>query len=106
MEPLLNSKSGRRIIITVTIVLAIVFEIVWALEPRNLSFPYSTEAIQAIHAYVANRSEATEMTMREQLDRNVARNIRNYRILLGVMLVADPAAIYFLWNYGGTKPTA
>jgi hypothetical protein len=92
-------------VIRFVIVVAIVFEIGWALlEPRNSSWPRSSETVQAIHEWQARPSDAAKAAMLEQMHRDVVRNTRHGQILLGLMLVADIVAIYFLWNYGVKKP--
>jgi hypothetical protein len=96
----------NRRVIRFAIVVAVVFEIIWSLEPRNMSWPRSSETAQAIHVWQASPSDSTKAAMLEQTDLDVARNTRHGQILLGLMLVADIVAIYFLWNYGVTKPAA
>jgi hypothetical protein len=100
----LNIMRENRILIRLAIVASIFFEIIWALEPRNLLSPRSAGTIQAIHAYQASPSDTTKATMLEQMHRDGARHVRDGQILFGLMLVADIVAIYFLWNYGVTKP--
>jgi len=88
------------------ILAVILAEICWALEPRNFSFPRSAETVQAIHAYQASPTVKTKAALLEQTKRDVSRNERPGEILLGLMLVADVAAVYFLWNYGAKKIAA
>jgi hypothetical protein len=74
MEPLLDTKTGRRIIIRVVIVVAIIFEF-WP-QLTNLSLPRSPETVQAIHAYQLNPSEAMKAAMLVQMHRDVLHNER------------------------------
>ena len=96
----------NRTVIRLAIVAAIVFELVWALEPTNLLLPRSQETVQAIHAYQASPSAANKAAMLEQMHHDGQRNARRGQILLGLMLFADIVVIYFFWHYGNTRPAA
>lgn len=96
----------NRRVIRFVIIVAVMFEIIWALEPRNGLLPRSPETVQAIHAYQASPSDATKATMLEQFHGDSSRNARHGQILLGMMVLADIFIIYFFWNYGVTKPAA
>jgi hypothetical protein len=96
----------NRVFIRVAIVVAIIFEMHWALELRNGLMPRSPATVQAIKVYQASPSEATKATMLEQMHRDSSRNARHDQVLLVIMLLVDFAAIYFFWNYGVKKPAA
>src|SRR2546430_62515 len=96
----------NRRVVRFLIAVALVFEIIWALKPRNGLLPRSPETVQAIHGYQASLTDAAKATMLEQVHRDSARNARHDQILLGLMLLADIVVIYFFWNYGVTKPAA
>jgi len=96
----------NRILIRLAIVVAIVFELAWTFQLRNLSSPKSPETVQAIHVYQASPTAENKATMLEQIHRDVSHNARHGQILFGLMVLADIAAIYFFWNYGVTKPAA
>jgi hypothetical protein len=93
-------------LIRTAIIVATVFELYWGVAPRNLAFPHSPEAVQAIRAYQASPSAETKATMLEQLHRNVLHNEHRLQALSGLMLLVDVAAIYFFWNYGIKKSAA
>lgn len=41
--------------------------------------------------------------MFDQIQRDISHNMRNNEICFALMLAADMAAIYFLWNFGIKK---
>ena len=96
----------KRVFIRVVIVVAIVFEMLWALGPRNGLMPRSPATVQAINAYQASPSEATKATMLEQMRRDSSRNAQHDLVLLVLMLLVDFAVIYFFWNYGNKRSAA
>ena len=93
-------------LIRYAILAAILAELWWAFQPRNLSSPKSEQMIAAIHTYQANPSAEAEAAMLEQAHRDSSRNARHGQIILGTMLLADVIVIYFFWNYGAKKVTA
>ena len=88
------------------IVAAILAEAWWALKPRHLMFPRSEQTVAAIHAFQASSTPENKSAMLEQMRRDSDRNILHGRIQLGLILLADVAAIYFFWNYGVKKNAA
>jgi hypothetical protein len=88
------------------ILAAILAEVWWSLQIRNLSVPRSEQTIAAIHAFQASSTPQNKAAMLEQMHRDIARNILHGRLQLGLMLLADIAAIYFFWNYGVKKNAA
>jgi hypothetical protein len=96
----------KRLLIRSAIIVAIVLQIKWSFELRHGSLPRSPETVTAANAYKANPTEATRATLSALMRQDVRRNSRNDLVLLAIMLLADSAAIYFLWNHGVKKPTA
>jgi hypothetical protein len=90
-------------LIRFAIVAAILVQALWAFQYRNLDLPRSAQTIAAIHAYQTSPSADTKAAMIAQMDRDASRNIRRGRIILGLMVVADVAVIYLLWNHGVRK---
>lgn len=89
------------------LILAVIFaQAWWAFQYRNIDLPRSAQTVAAIHAYQVGPSANTKAAMLEQMDRDASRNRHRDQIMLGLMLVADVGAIYFLWNYGYKKIAA
>jgi len=96
----------KRNLIRAAIVAVFVLQLFWVLQPRNGSFPRSPETVQAIDAYNANRSAATQATLLAQLRKDVMHNEHRALAILGLMLLGDAVAIYGLWSYGNRRRTA
>jgi hypothetical protein len=96
----------NRKLIRLLIVLAVVVEALWALQPRKPGYPRSPETVQAEQTYKASPSAETEATYLDQIRRDISHNARDWQIMVGFMLLVDAVAIYFFWNYGVTKPAA
>lgn len=96
----------NRAFVRATIVVVIIFELLWALELRNGFLPRSPETVEAIKDYQTSPSETTKATMREQMKRDSSHNTQHDQILLVILLLIDLTAIYFFWNYRAKKPSA
>jgi len=96
----------KRLLIRSSIIVAIILQVMWSLELRHGALPRSPETVAAANAYKANPTEATRATLSALMRQDVRRNSRNDLVLLAIMLLADVAAIYFLWNHGLKKPPA
>ncbi len=92
----------NRTLIRSALIAAIILQIMDALELRNGLLPRSPETVAASDAYKANPTEATRATLSALTHQDAE---RNGQILLITMLLADIAAIYFLWNHGVKKPS-
>ena len=93
-------------LIRLAILVVIFAEVWWSLALRNFLIPRSEQTVAAIHAYQASSTPENEAAMLEQMHRDGARNTLHAQMQLGLMLVADIAAIYFFWNYGVRKHSA
>ena len=87
------------------IIAAIALQFLWFfIKPAgNRLAPRSPEMVQALRAFEANRSTATEFAMWEQVRRDDLQDLHRQEILLGILLLADAIVIYFFWNYGVKK---
>ena len=88
------------------ILLAILADVWWASAPRNMLVPRSEQTVAAIHAFQANSTPNNKAAMLEQLHRDGDRNLLHGQIELGLIVLANIAAIYFFWNYGIKKNAA
>jgi len=98
----MNTRIIRRLIVAV-----MVMEFLWLviLPAGNRLAPRSPGTAQALRTFETNRSAATEAAMWEQVHRDDLRDWHRKEVLLGLMLLADAAVIYFYWN-DGTRKTA
>jgi len=85
------------------IVALIVFEALWALQPRKPGYPRSPETVQAEQIYKTTPSAETEARYIDQIRRDIAHNSRCRGITILALLIADVVLVYFFWNYGTTK---
>src|SRR5581483_1120421 len=96
----MNTKAVRRLIVA-----AIVVQFLWSmiLPAGNTLAPRSPEMAQALRAFEANRSAATEAAMWEQVRRDDLRDRQRDKVIFGLMLLVDVLAVCLFWNYGITK---
>jgi len=88
------------------LVAVILPQIWWAVVPVNFAPRPSAQSERAAQAYQMNPSAETKAALFDQMRRDASRSERNSYIMLGLMLVADVVAVYFLWNYEAKKPAA
>jgi len=87
------------------IIAAIALQFFWFfIKPAgNRLAPRSPEMVQALRAFEANRSTATESAMWEQVRRDDLKDLHRQEILLGILLLADAIVIYFFGIMGSRK---